>query len=169
MNRIATITAAALTAVAAFAPAAQATVFAEVPETNIISYNGLEWTWASPCAPSDLSRSCSSQDFSYQSQFGWRLPEGDEWANLPSTGLFNRTCSAAYFDRRYSHCDYSNPFWTPAAGSYSSYYETVAVREVSVDLDPNEAAAASPVPVPAALPLMLGGIGALAAARRRKG
>ena len=49
---------------------------APVPSNAYITYDGLEWAWASPLA--------NNVDLSYQSQFGWRLPTADELADAPS-------------------------------------------------------------------------------------
>lgn len=60
----------------------------EVPETAFITQNGLDWAWASPVAPDGSFSSSSTLDFSFQGQFGWRLPTIAELVNAPNAADF---------------------------------------------------------------------------------
>lgn len=52
----------------AFAAPSQAITNAPVPTTNYITYGGLDWAWAAPCAA--YGGSCGVVDMSYQSTLG---------------------------------------------------------------------------------------------------
>jgi hypothetical protein len=98
---------------------AHAIINAPVPTENYITFGGLDWAWASPCAPEG---GCSSIDLSYQSTQGWRAPTASEWAARPSVPDFgpsdNFACASAWFDIFYTHCDYFDPDYpgSPVAG-----------------------------------------------------
>lgn len=76
-----------------------------VPDALIVTYNGLDWVWASPC-----SGLCSMPLPSYQE--GWRYATGEEWELRPDPTAFlgpdGFKCAAAYFDPVWQHCDYDD-------------------------------------------------------------
>ncbi len=78
---------------------------APVPSNAYITFNGLDWAWASPSS----SPAGSGIDLSYQSQFGWRIPSIAELASAPPATDFifaganvpmggQDTVSGAYFE-----------------------------------------------------------------------
>ncbi len=156
---------------------------APVPVNATISYQNLQWAWASPLGPSTV-------DLSYQSQFGWRLPTAAELLNAPSALLFkyaganvplggsdpisganfqytSATLDSAaalatpYFSGSYYHGDWCNGQGS-ACGfgevpwNGPSFNETLVVRALGA------------VPEPATWGLMILGFGAVGAAMRRK-
>lgn len=60
---------------------ANATLNLPVPDNATITYNGLQWAWASPLGP-------SSVDLSFQALLGWRLPTAAELATAPTALQF---------------------------------------------------------------------------------
>lgn len=84
------------------------------PSSLIVSRGGLEWVWASPCAPQ--SPSCGTTPI--DSHHGWVLPTAAQWtasftdvthdlynAFNPASG---QLCASAYFNSGYDHCDNVN-------------------------------------------------------------
>ena len=63
---------------------ANAIINQPVPTNLIVQFDGMEWAWASPCPPGAQGNSCSSIDLSYQSQFGWRLPNASILPGKPN-------------------------------------------------------------------------------------
>ena len=142
-----------------------------VDPNQIISFGGLEWAWASPCGASQPA--CSNFDLTEQSTYGWRLPSAQEVAThiVPDTVRFagaflspngsyaGIACASAWFNDMYDHCDFGNAedgkIWNIAPLFYG---ETFVVRGSTPPA----------VPLPASLPLLAAGLGALWAARRRK-
>lgn len=116
-------------------PVAQAAfVNSPVPANAFITFKGLQWAWANPCAPTDPT--CGAIDLSYQSTQGWRLPtlaevlagpSGPDFvfagANVnvvtnldPVSGAYNAflptggdfACATPYFSGIFHHCDYGD-------------------------------------------------------------
>lgn len=125
-----------------------------VPSDLIVSSDGYEWVWASPC-----SGGCSTIDLSYQSQFGWGFVGEPVLALRPSPQSFlfdvngpqsgsNLRCASPYFDNTYSHCDYGD-FVAGFVTSLPNFnaYETLLAREIAQ------------TPLPAALPLFGSSLG----------
>ena len=143
-----------------------------VNPNDIISFGGLEWAWASPCGAAQ--HSCSKFELTTeQAGYGWRLPTAQEVAThiVPDTLRFANAfknqvgsydglaCASAWFNDTYGHCDFYDAangyIWNITPGGS---YETFVVRS---DTPPA-------VPLPASLPLLAAGLGALWASRRRK-
>jgi len=141
---------------------AMAAINVDVPPNFYITYNGMDWAWASPC--SATTPSCGDTSLlTYQGSFGWHLPTAAEFLLRPQASNFGTSasfrCAAAYFSDTYTHCDYgdaqSGYIWDPSA-SNSSAVETWVVR-----------AAVGAVPEPATWAMMLLGFGAIGMALRR--
>lgn len=147
-----------------------ALVNAPVAASDYITFGGDDWAYASPCAP--FAPSCSVIDLSYQGAQGWALPSIAQMdAAIAAAGgaaswtaMFQSigACAAEYFSN-YSHCDYSQAtngdIYNYSANVIDSnaYYDEVFVVRVAA------------VPVPASLPLIVGGLGLMGfVARRRK-
>ena len=60
---------------------ANATLNLPVPDNATITYNGLQWAWASPLGP-------NSVDLTFQALLGWRLPTDAELATAPTALQF---------------------------------------------------------------------------------
>lgn len=118
-----------------------------VPTDLIVTHNGLEWVYASPC-----SGGCSQPDPSFQSTGSWRfatdteLENRPDWHDFAPNGYQNPCstpfcrCAAAYFDPIHTHCDlrqYRQGLVTSQHESFG-FLETVYVREIgggAVDTD----------------------------------
>jgi hypothetical protein len=88
----------------AFAAAAD-----DVPPNLIVNFGGLEWAWASPCAPEQPS---CGQTLTLHD--GWMIPTDAQWAlwGGDRAMLFNlfendptEKCASPYFDSGFQHCD----------------------------------------------------------------
>ncbi len=62
---------------------ALAIINSPVPENAYITKNGYDWAWASPCAGPDCGSYGIAIDLSYQSQFGWMMPNEQLLAFAP--------------------------------------------------------------------------------------
>lgn len=72
----------------AFATASQAALFdAPVAANAYITFNGLDWAWASPVA-ADGSFGAGAVDLSFQAAYGWRLPTAAEMLGAPLATQF---------------------------------------------------------------------------------
>lgn len=116
----------------------------DVPSNLIVNAGGMEWAWASPCAPS--APSCGADLVMHD---GWNVASASDFASS-FTGFADLSaqfgagtiCASAYFNSGYSHCDdvnvnpiYDNVWvWNaPAAwgANEQGYYsETFVVRAV---------------------------------------
>lgn len=174
---------ASLAALAVAAPA-QAIVNLPVPVNATVSYNGLQWAWASPLGDA------STIDLSYQGTLGWRLPTAAELALAPTANQFIYAGANAnldgtpdavganwqftnglqgfaalavpYFNNSFSHGDFCNG---PGAGCGLNEYpwnsggvaEFIVVRNLQ-----------NGVPEPAVWALLILGFGAIGGAMRRR-
>jgi hypothetical protein len=148
----------ALALCAVVGSASAARLNAPVASNAYITYNNLNWAWASPL-PAD-----QNLDLSYQAQFGWRLPTEAELAHAPLATDFmfaganvplhgsdpvtlasfmatnaNLTgaaaCATPYFSNNYTHCDWQDgngQAYAPWAGTPGawSYADQLVVRAV---------------------------------------
>ncbi|MDP2957058.1 MAG: PKD domain-containing protein [Longimicrobiales bacterium] len=75
-----------------------------VPASVIVSYNGIEWVWASPCA---LNGCTSGIDVGHD---GFRFATVAEWALRPAPSAFRSPdkCAAPWFDFTHNHCDWQD-------------------------------------------------------------
>jgi hypothetical protein len=75
-----------------------------VPDSVIVTYNGLEWVWASPCA----QNGCTSGIL--VGKDGFNYATAAQWAQRPPVSAFGGTkCASPYFDKTFDHCDWSDP------------------------------------------------------------
>ncbi len=130
------ILAAAVLAAASTTPAA-AIINSPVPVNAYITFGGLQWAWANPCA---ATGGCGDIDLTYQGTQGWRLPTAAELVGRPQASNFlfaggnvpqngfdpislsrfgggsdtpidvgsDGACAAAYFSVSFRHCDYGD-------------------------------------------------------------
>ena len=164
---------------------AGAIVNAPVPVNAYITYGGLDWAWASPCAPTP-DDTCGGFDLTYQATQGWRVATAADFTNAPTAMDFifdganvplngvstegttfdgapgDGACAAAYFDTFQNHCDYSDGdqgyiYNNPNNPGTSAFDETWVVRD----------AAAPGVPEPSSWAMLLAGFCLTGAAFRR--
>lgn len=140
----------------------------DVPGNLTVLRNGLEWAWASPCAPSDPS--CGQTPLVMH--HGFEIATANDFLGSFSglVDLYNafdggRKCAAAYFNSGYSHCDGADvdpsgfiAVWNLPV-SWGQNYETRYFDEVFV--------VRGTVSEPGALALLGLGLFGLFAARRK--
>ena len=143
-------------------------------DSVIVDAGGLEWVWASPCAP--MEPSCGNTPIGGFD--GWVVATASDFLSAfgTLTNLYNtfvtdngNICGSQFFQSGYSHCDAVNidPFggnirlWnSPGTGDWASpnnndaFSETFVVRRA--------------VPEPGTLALLGLGLAGLGLARRRK-
>lgn len=141
---------------------------------SFITYMGLEWAWASPCA-SGIGSSCGLE---VSLTDGWRYATVSEWASRPAPADFldaggnylgvggQMRCAAYFFGSGYSHCDYNDAVTGYVMsglgnGNDDPASETWLVRTA------NEPPG-STVPEPATMLLLATGMAGIAGARHRK-
>ncbi len=124
----------AFSAAASFAIAASpaaAIINAPVPTNAYITFGGLDWAWANPCAPD--GNTCGAIDLTYQGTQGWRVASTADFANGPTAQDFlfaganvpaggtevatgatffraneiDGACATAWFSNIFTHCDFS--------------------------------------------------------------
>lgn len=145
--------------------AGAATLLGQTPAASVIvDAGGLEWVWASPCAPGGCSNIQLHDGFGYATDAQWNasFTSLSALAAAFTNGDGSNKCASTYFDVTYDHCDMINivqgQVWHSPLSSQPdvSFAETFLVR-------------ASAVPETDSVVLMLAGVAALAAlARRRK-
>ena len=161
-----------------------------LPTNAFITFNGYDWAWASPCAPSAATDFCAAYptDLSYQGTLGWGLPTEAEinaavaaaggltgWANLfvfsgayksvGGKGFQDFACAATFFTNL-TNCDYTD---VTSIGDIYNYTGPGAYGPDSYQ--ETFALRQTAVPLPAALPFFasgLGGLGLLRWRRKRK-
>lgn len=91
------------------AEAAGATLGQPVPSSLIVTHNGLEWVWASPCA----DNGCTANMLIGHDGFGFATL--DQWVLRPPVSAFGGPfegdagkCASPYFDQRWNHCDWND-------------------------------------------------------------
>lgn len=73
-----------------------------VPTSVIVSYNGLEWVYASPCAEGG----CSADISVGKDGFGFATEA--QWAQRPPVEAFQEKCASPWLDTKYDHCDFGD-------------------------------------------------------------
>lgn len=143
----------------------------DVPANLIVNAGGMEWAWASPCAP--FAPSCGNDLVMHD---GWQIATGADFlasftgfADLIAQfgGANNPICASAFFNSGHSHCDGVNvdpaqqnvAVWNaPAAwgaNAQANHSETFVVRTADV-------------PEPETMALLAFGLIAAGVARRRR-
>ena len=171
MKRLVTLLFAALVGIHTFGNSASAApVNAPVDASDFITVGGYDWAWASPCNAVDPT--CGAIDFSYQGMQGWALATTSQIdAAISAAGGIlgwvaqfepGDICASRFFTV-YSHCDYNDP------KQYNLVYNWSGNTTNPGDAIYNEvfAVRVSAVPIPAAGLLLMGGLGLLAAMKRR--
>jgi Ca2+-binding RTX toxin-like protein len=123
-----------------------------VPAEMIVTKNGLEWVWASPCA---MGSGCTTgilvgkDGFNYATQAQWaQRPAIGEFGVPMSSPTSEGKCATPWFDASFEHCDGFEPHengygsapyqGTPAGDSgtepMGAGWETWLVRDASADL-----------------------------------
>lgn len=159
---------------------------APVPTNAYITFNGMDWAWGSPCAPTP-GFSCDGSAGSYlayQGALGWRLPTVTELAARPSASDFlfaganvpaggvdpvsgatmgspgAGACATAYFSSVFRHCDFNDGVAMDIHGiTNGASSETWFVRT---------SAAVAAVPEPTTWAMMALGMGAVGFSMRRR-
>ena len=100
-----------------------------VPAHVIVTHNGLEWVWASPC----LQGGCTPGINVGLDRFVYATPA--QWALRPRPEAFIGRCAAPWFDQTHDHCDLSD--WVVSApfilGQNRLTWDTMLVRIILVE------------------------------------
>ncbi len=91
-----------------------------VPPEVIVTHDGLEWVWASPCALNGCTSGIlvGKDGFGFASQAEWarRPPASAFYTGDPSAPDEGAKCAAPWFDLSYNYCDWEDPTY----GAYGS-------------------------------------------------
>ena len=140
----------------------------DVPANLIVNAGGMEWAWASPCAPS--APSCGNDLVMHD---GWSVASAGDFASsftgfadLSAKFGAGATCASAYFNSGYSHCDDENV--NPSYANVRVWNAPAAWGPNTMD-DYSETFVVRAVPEPGTYALMFAGLGLVGfAASRRK-
>ena len=159
----------ALCAASLFATqAGAASLLGQTPDASVIvDVGGLEWVYASPCAPGGCSNVQLHDGFTFATDAQWNASFGSIASLVAAfTNADSSTkCASTYFDVTYDHCDigdaangyiWHSPLAPDAFHGDHGQAETFLVRGAAV------------VPEPGSVLLMLSGIAALALVSRRR-
>ena len=182
----------AAVAIAAASPAA-AIINAPVATNAYVTFGGLDWAWANPCAPGPgygNGQSCGAIDLSYQGTQGWRVATAADFAsgmnytkfqfagaNVPASGTdpvsgatffgsnpVDTTCATPWFSTFYGHCDYNDGVTSAVFNKPGNPFDGNYAVETWVVRDP----AGGAVPEPASWAMLIAGFGLVGAASRRR-
>ena len=140
----------------------------DVPASLIVDAGGMQWAWASPCAPSDPS--CGADLVMHD---GWNVASAGDFASS-FTGFADLSakfgagtiCASAYFSSGYSHCDNVNVVGGP--GYDVAVWNAPAAWGANVQDTYSETFVVRAVPEPGTYALMFAGLGLVGFIARRR-
>lgn len=170
-------------------PAQSAFLDAPVPSNAFITFNSLDWAWASPCSAAGCG-SGVGLDLSFQSAFGWHVPSAAELALAPLATDFvfsganvplggsdpvsganvqfgpapgDVAIAVPYFNTLYFHGDWQNA--PGSSGSIELAWNGIGGEDLAAFA---EFLVVRQVPEPSTMLLLGGGLLGLAAFRRKR-
>lgn len=140
----------------------------DVPANLIVNAGGMEWAWASPCAPA--APTCGAGTLTMHD--GWSIATANDFASS-FTGFADLSaqfgagtlCAAAYFDSGYGHCDNGNV--DPAQNNVHVWNAPTAWGPNAMD-EYSETFVVRGVPEPETYALMLAGLALVGFVARRR-